>query len=95
MRRVPELAELGEPRLLELAFLFHEDADGGYLGKPVRPDRVFDSISEYETWAESTILELLDSIRKERFAPNPEANCMWCSFKPICPVWPQGAEVAT
>jgi superfamily I DNA/RNA helicase len=95
MRRVPELAELGEPRLLELAFLFHEDADGGYLGKPVRPDRVFDSISEYETWAESTILELLDAIREERFAPNPEANCMWCSFKPICPVWPQGAEVAT
>ena len=95
MRRVPELAELGEPRLLELAFLFHEDPDGGFVGKPVRPDRVFDSISEYETWAESTILGLLDAVREERFAPNPEANCMWCSFKPICPVWPQGQEVAT
>jgi superfamily I DNA/RNA helicase len=95
MRRVPELAELGEPRLLELAFLFHEDPDGGFVGKPVRPDRVFDSISEYETWAETTILGLLDVVRRERFAPNPEADCMWCPFKPICPVWPQGAEVAT
>jgi superfamily I DNA/RNA helicase/CRISPR/Cas system-associated exonuclease Cas4 (RecB family) len=95
MRRVPELAQLGEPRLLELAFLFHEDPDGGYVGKPVRPDRVFDSISDYETWAESTILGLLDMVRQERFAPNPEADCMWCSFKPICPVWPQGQEVAT
>ncbi|HEX2024839.1 MAG TPA: ATP-dependent DNA helicase, partial [Actinomycetota bacterium] len=95
MRKVPELAELGEPRLLELAYLFHEDSDGGYVGKPVRPDKVFDSLSEYEQWAESTILGLLDDVRAERFAPNPEANCMWCSFKPICPVWPQGAEVDT
>ena len=95
MRRVPELAEFGEPRLLELAYLFHEDPDGGYVGKPVRPDKVFDSISEYEQWAEATILGLLEAVREERFAPNPEANCMWCSFKPICPVWPQGAEVAT
>lgn len=91
MKRTPELAELGEPRLLELAFLFAEGADGGYKHMSVKPERV--GTGEYETWAEGTIRELLDAVRAERFAPSPEADCMWCRFKPICPVWPQGAEV--
>jgi RecB family exonuclease len=95
MRRVPELAELGEPRLLELAYPFLESGDGGYKHYPVKPDRIFDSVGEYERWAEATILRLLGEVRAERFAPSPEAECRFCSFKPICPVWPQGAEVAT
>jgi superfamily I DNA/RNA helicase/RecB family exonuclease len=95
MRKVPEFAELGEPRLLELAYIFHEASGGGYKRGNVKPDRMFDSLSEYGEWAEARILELLDAVRQERFAPNPEANCLWCSFKPICPVWPQGQEVAT
>lgn len=91
MRRVPELAELGEPRLLELAFLFHEGSEGGYRHMHVSPEKT--GLREYEQWAEQTILELLEAVRSEQFAPNPEADCMFCSFKPICPVWPQGAEV--
>jgi ATP-dependent exoDNAse (exonuclease V) beta subunit len=93
MKRTPELAELGEPRLLELAFLFAEGADGGYKHMSVKPERM--GTGEYEEWAESTIRELLEAVRAERFAPSPEADCMWCRFKPICPVWPQGAEVTT
>ena len=92
MKRTPELAELGEPQLLELAYLFAEGADGGYKHLSVKPERMM-GIGEYEAWAESTIRELLDAVRREDFAPSPEADCMWCSFKPICPVWPQGAEV--
>ncbi|MGH2765351.1 MAG: PD-(D/E)XK nuclease family protein [Actinomycetota bacterium] len=92
MKRVPELAELGEPRLLELAYLFAESSDGGYKHMSVKPERM--GTGEYEAWAEGTILELLETVRAERFAPSPEADCMWCRFKPICPVWPQGAEVA-
>ena len=34
-------------------------------------------------------------VRAEDFAPNPEADCMFCRFKPICPLWPEGAEVTT
>jgi len=92
MKRTPELAELGEPRLLELALLFVEGADGGYKHMSVKPERM--GTGEYEDWAEGTIRELLDAVRQERFGPSPEADCMWCRFKPICPVWPQGAEVA-
>ncbi|MGH3113189.1 MAG: hypothetical protein ACRDOP_06960, partial [Gaiellaceae bacterium] len=57
----------------------------------VKPERM--GTGEYETWAEGTIRELLEAVRAERFAPSPQADCMWCRFKPICPVWPQGAEV--
>jgi hypothetical protein len=61
------------------------------------PDRAPEGsdLREYEDWAEQTILELLALVRSESFAPNPEAFCMWCDFKPICPVWPQGAEVGS
>ena len=97
MRRVPELAELGEPRVLELAFLFLEGQDGGYRHMSTTPDRApaGSELREYEEWAETTILELLALVRSESFAPNPEADCMWCDFKTICPVWPQGAEVGS
>ncbi len=97
MRRVPELAELGDPRVLELAFLFLEGQDGGYRHMSTTPDRAppGSELREYEDWAEQTILELLALVRSESFAPNPEADCMWCDFKTICPVWPQGAEVGS
>jgi hypothetical protein len=95
MRKVPELAALGRPELLELAYLFIEGSDEGYKHFTVRPDRVFDSIAEYEEWAETTILGLLENVREERFAPNAEAECRFCSFKPICPTWPEGQEVMT
>lgn len=92
MKRTPELAELGDPQILELAYLFVEGSDGGYKHMSVKPERM--GTGEYEAWAEGTIRGLVEAVRQERFAPSPEANCMWCRFKPICPVWPQGAEVA-
>ncbi len=91
MKRTPELAALGEPLLLELAYLFAEGSDGGYKHLSVKPERM--GTGEYEMWAETTIRRLLEAVRREDFAPSPEAECRWCSFKPICPVWPQGAEV--
>jgi superfamily I DNA/RNA helicase/RecB family exonuclease len=93
MMRVPELRELGEPRVLELAFLFPEGSDGGYTHRAMSPERF--GLHEYEEWVETTIHELLALVRSERFAPNPEANCRWCHFKPICPIWPEGAEVGS
>ena len=97
MRRVPELAALGDPRVLDLAYLFIEGDEGGYKHMETRPDRAPDELEfrEYEEWAEETIVELLALVRSESFAPNPEAFCMWCDFKPLCPVWPQGAEVGS
>ena len=36
---------------------------------------------------------ILDGILAEDFAPSPEADCMWCKFKPVCPLWPEGREL--
>ena len=46
----------------------------------------------YEEWAETTIRDLIERIRSEEFAPSPEADCTFCSFRSICPRWPEGRE---
>jgi superfamily I DNA/RNA helicase/CRISPR/Cas system-associated exonuclease Cas4 (RecB family) len=86
MREVPELRELGKPSVLELDFLAIE-AFGTFKRMPFRPPEGFDR------WAEETLREYLQTIREERFAPSPEAECRNCAFKTVCPVWPQGGEV--
>jgi RecB family exonuclease len=91
MRRVPELSELGEPDILEFGHLFLEGTDEGYKHFAVKPDRT----PGFERKVEETLLSLLQRVREESYAPDPEADCTFCSFKPICPLWPQGAEVRT
>jgi superfamily I DNA/RNA helicase/RecB family exonuclease len=36
---------------------------------------------------------LIDGVLREDFRPSPEADCMWCKFKPLCPLWPEGKEL--
>jgi superfamily I DNA/RNA helicase len=36
---------------------------------------------------------LIEGVLREDFRPNPEADCLWCKFKPICPLWPEGKEL--
>ena len=37
-------------------------------------------------------------LAEEVYRPNPQANCYWCDFRSLCPLWPEGRpvfEVAT
>jgi superfamily I DNA/RNA helicase len=82
-----ELKKLGQPVFLQL----------GYLGAPRRDGfgraEVFPSkVENYEAKVEAKVRSLLARIRAEDFAPSPDADCMFCSFKPICPMWPEGKE---
>jgi superfamily I DNA/RNA helicase len=36
---------------------------------------------------------LIDGVLDERFEPSPEADCRWCKFKPLCPLWAEGREL--
>jgi superfamily I DNA/RNA helicase len=36
---------------------------------------------------------LVEGVLTEDFRPNPEADCTWCRFKPLCPLWPEGKEL--
>ena len=36
---------------------------------------------------------LIEGVLGEDFKPNPEADCTWCKFKPLCPLWSEGKEL--
>ena len=36
---------------------------------------------------------LIEGVLAEDFRPNPEADCTWCKFKPLCPLWAEGKEL--
>ena len=40
---------------------------------------------------------LIDRVRElyqeETFRPDTQADCHWCDFKSLCPLWPQGAPL--
>ncbi|MGH2725778.1 MAG: PD-(D/E)XK nuclease family protein, partial [Actinomycetota bacterium] len=86
MLRDPELAKLGKTGFLQLSYLGALRGDEGFA-------RVFFTPPDgYREWAEETITELVGRIRAESFAPNPAADCRFCDFKLICPLWPEGGE---
>jgi superfamily I DNA/RNA helicase/RecB family exonuclease len=89
LKRDPNLAGLGEPGMLQLAYLGKRHSREGFIRRQVAPRRE----EGYEEWAEGRLRELLARVRAEEFAPSPEADCTFCRFKTICPVWPEGAEV--
>ncbi|HEX9822999.1 MAG TPA: ATP-dependent DNA helicase [Actinomycetota bacterium] len=91
MKRAENLRDLGDPRLLELHYIFKSHQREAYAQRRVIPANQ----EGYEERAESTIKDLLAKVREEDFAPSPEADCQWCRFKSICPLWPEGAEVKT
>ena len=41
---------------------------------------------------EARLLGLIDGVIAERFAPSANADCRFCAFKILCPLWPQGQE---
>ncbi|MGH2734571.1 MAG: PD-(D/E)XK nuclease family protein, partial [Actinomycetota bacterium] len=36
---------------------------------------------------------LIEGVLAEDFRPRPDADCMWCKFKPLCPLWVEGEEL--
>lgn len=88
--RTPELAALGEPAIVELAYIGVPRQRDGFQKLTFSPK----TEAGYTERVEARIAELLTMIREERFAPSPEAECRWCRFKSICPLWAQGKDAA-
>jgi RecB family exonuclease len=88
LKRDPSLTSLGEPLYLELAYLgaFYQD---GFVRRGLEPKKRPD----YEAEAQARLEGFVAGIRAEEFAPSPSADCQWCRFKVLCPVWPEGDEV--
>lgn len=82
----PELQALGTPGKMEL--IYPRKLSWGKVTKR----------SQTPEEAEKVIAELpalMEGVLAEDFLPNPEADCMFCRFKPLCPLWPEGREVGT
>jgi hypothetical protein len=41
----------------------------------------------------SLIAQKRELIDTEVYRPNPTANCFWCDFKSLCPLFPEGQPV--
>lgn len=83
--RDPQLAALGRPVQLQLVYPARER-----LGRFTRVVR--EPEPGHADQVEQRLLPLLDGAAAERFDPNPHADCRFCPFKPICPLWPQGED---
>jgi len=93
LQRTPELAALGPVRAVQLAFL--RDLRGGqitHVSKAFLADE-----PEYRQAMEDRLtglIERLAALREgEVYRPDPAANCRFCDFRSLCPLWPEGREL--
>lgn len=89
-----ELKELGAPKAAELVYVRHE-----WRGRISRVQQTTaDNLPPggSATWdqaVESRIVSMLEGIESEDFTPNVKADCMFCKFKTLCPLWAEGEEL--
>jgi len=83
--RDPELAALGVPVEMQLVYPARS-SQGRFARARQRP------AADHAPEVERRLLPLLDGAAAEQFDPNPHADCHFCAFKPICPMWPQGED---
>jgi len=91
-----ELAPFRPVRVVELAYI-----QGGWRAPHEMPGnawRLTDGTAEpYQELVEQELRRLIAEKRRlleaEVYRPNPFANCRWCDFQTLCPLYPQGQEV--
>jgi RecB family exonuclease len=83
--RDPTLAALGPPVEMQLVYPARA-RQGRFARVGQRPE------PGHDRRVEQRLLPLLDGAADEAFDPDPHADCRFCAFKPICPMWPQGED---
>jgi hypothetical protein len=80
----PEIAALGDPVGMQLVYpakTYYDDVSVR-VQKPEQAEKVLERLPV-----------LIERVLEEDFRPSPTADCMWCKFKPLCPLWAQGQEL--
>jgi ATP-dependent exoDNAse (exonuclease V) beta subunit len=92
--QAPELARFGPVRQVELAFLREKTAEGMVkrvqLGMNSAAQRVFGEAMASRL--SGLIGEIRELDRTETYRPSPQADCHYCDFKSLCPLWPEGRD---
>jgi RecB family exonuclease len=81
----PELAALGEPAGMQLIYPNVPISRGDVQKRAQKPDEAEAALER--------LPGLMEGVLAEDFRPNPEADCRWCKFKPLCPLWAEGKEL--
>jgi superfamily I DNA/RNA helicase len=81
----PQLAALGEPASMQLIYPNAPLSRNAVQKRCQKPEEAQEALKR--------LPELIERVLKEDFRPDPEADCRWCKFKPICPLWSQGKEL--
>jgi superfamily I DNA/RNA helicase/RecB family exonuclease len=81
----PELTALGEPGLMQLLYPGAPLARGDVASRTQTPEQAEEAIKR--------LPDLMSGVLAEDFRPDPEADCQWCKFKPLCPLWSEGKEL--
>jgi len=94
--RAEELAPFRPVRAVELVFL----RDRGYRGEGVARVAMSFTRGNEPAYREAMVERIRQDVARlrrlyetERVRPNPAANCRFCSFKPLCPIFPEGQEL--
>lgn len=89
---LPRLTEVlkqigGEPIVARLVFPGSTYSDGNPKVLTQNPEQADEVLAG--------LPQLIADVLAEQFRPSPEADCFFCRMKPLCPLWPEGREVAT
>ena len=89
--RDEELKAMGQPKCAELVFVRFEQR--GQIRRATQLPKKDDEGRTWDVITEERVTALLRGIESEEFAPSPDAECRFCKFKPICPLWSEGREM--
>lgn len=96
IHEVPELQQYLPVKHIELTFVREENRrEGGTF----RVERGFtpSSAATYEQATRERLADLIDRVNTIYddgvIEPNPKANCRFCSFKPLCPLYPESHDL--
>lgn len=80
-----DLPSLGEPAAMQLVYPNVPPFNGNVQKRSQKPEEAREVLKRLPA--------LIDGVLAEDFRPNPEADCKWCKFKPLCPLWSEGKEL--
>jgi ATP-dependent exoDNAse (exonuclease V) beta subunit len=81
----PDLSARGNPISMQLIYPNVPPTRGDVQRRSQKPEEAKIALERLPV--------LMEGVLAEDFRPNPEANCRWCKFKPLCPLWSEGKEL--
>lgn len=84
-RNDPEIAALGEPKFMKLLYPKLPTTRDGVQYRHQTPEQAEVALQR--------LPQLMEGVLDEDFRPDPTADCTWCRFKPLCPLWSEGKEL--